>query len=345
MNCLCSADMYPMRGHSGLTNPYLRWYMLSEQFSSVAVLESQRVAMPKINRESLKEIPVVVPPVDEQAVVAAFLDRETAKIDALIAEQQRLMELLQEKRQAVISHAVTKGLNPDSPMKPSGVEWLGDVPTHWELLPLGRVALSRCDGPFGSGLKSSHYTDSGVRVVRLQNIRREGFDHSDAAYVDSEYVASELVGHDVIEGDLLIAGLGDDNNTVGRACVAPAAIEPAMVKADCFRFRLDVERAAAAFIAMQLNAGAAFDAGILSTGSTRSRIALSVMASRKIVLPPLEEQSSIVGYLQTEMERSDRLASDTQVAITFLQERRVALISAAVTGQIDIRGLIGAEAA
>ena len=88
--------------------------------------------------QQLVEFQCPFPPLAEQAGIAAFLDRETAKIDALVAEQRRLIELLKEKRQAVISHAVTKGLNPDAPMKPSGIEWLGDVPEHWEVTPLKR---------------------------------------------------------------------------------------------------------------------------------------------------------------------------------------------------------------
>jgi type I restriction enzyme S subunit len=135
------------------------------------------------------------------------LDRGTAKIDELVAEQQRLMELLKEYRQAVISHAVTKGLNLKAPIKPSGIEWLGDVPVHWRVMPLGRVTISRCDGPFGSGLKSEHYTDSGVRVIRLQNIRRDGFDDSGEAFIDADCYARELSGHDVVSGDVLMRDL------------------------------------------------------------------------------------------------------------------------------------------
>jgi type I restriction enzyme S subunit len=255
----------------------------------------------------------------------------------LVAEQRRLMELLKEKRQAVISHAVICGLNPAAPLKPSGIEWLGDVPAHWEVKPLGRITLSRCDGPFGSGLKSEHYAESGVRVIRLQNIRAEGFNDSDAAFIDTEYHDKELTGHEVVAGDVLIAGLGDDNNLVGRACVAPIGIEPAMVKADCFRFRLDRERALPTFVATVLSVSATFDAGMLATGTTRSRIPLSITCSRRIPLPPLAEQITIVAHLDRELATFDTLTAEAQRAIDLLQERRTALISAAVTGQIDVR--------
>jgi type I restriction enzyme, S subunit len=141
----------------------------------------------------------------------------------------------------LITRAVTRGLDPNVPMKHSGVDWLGEIPAHWDCLALARVTLSRCDGPFGSGLKSEHYSNEGVRVVRLQNIGWAEFSASDHAYIDEAY-ARELGDHSVLAGDLLIAGLGDEGHPVGRACVAPSGIEPAMVKADCFRFRLNRRR-------------------------------------------------------------------------------------------------------
>lgn len=301
--------------------------------------------LPRLSIQNLRKVLGCFPPIREQIAIAAFLDHETAKIDALVAEQQRLIELLKEKRQAVISHAVTKGLNPDAPMKHSGVEWLGEVPAHWRVVPLGKVTVSRCDGPFGSGLKSEHYTDGGVRVIRLQNIRRDGFLGTDEAYIDADYYERELSGHDVVAGDVIIAGLGDDNNLVGRACVAPRGIEPAMVKADCFRFRLDRTQATPEFVATALSAGAAADAGVLSSGSTRSRIPLSVMATRKLALPSVAEQEEIVAYVSAAALKFDTLITEAQRAIELLQERRAALISAAVSGQIDVRAIADRAAA
>jgi len=111
----------------------------------------------ELSRAQLAAVPFWCPPVGEQRTVADFLDCETDKIDALVAREQRLIELLQEKRTALISHAVTKGLDPDVPMKDSGIEWLGQVPAGWQVMSLSRVTKSRCDGPFGSGLKSDHY--------------------------------------------------------------------------------------------------------------------------------------------------------------------------------------------
>jgi hypothetical protein len=204
--------------------------------------------------------------------------------------------------------------------------------------------MDKCDGPFGSGLKSEHYRDEGIRVVRLQNIRATGFDNRDAAFLDEDYYRNVLGGgHDVLVGDLLIAGLGDDNNTVGRACVAPEDLGPTMVKADCFRFRVARDKIVPEFLAQQLCAGGRFDAGVLSSGSTRSRIPLSIMASRMIALPPLSEQLEIATWVRSADGTIGKLLVEAEAANDLLLERRSALISAAVTGKINV-GVVGISA-
>jgi type I restriction enzyme, S subunit len=213
----------------------------------------------------------------------------------------------------------------------SGTLGLGSVPSHWTLTRLGRVTASKCDGPFGSGLKSDHYTDSGVRVVRLQNIRACAFNDDDAAFIDESYAEEELQRHAVKTGDLLIAGLGDERNTVGRACVAPHGIEPAIVKADCFRFRLRTSEALPSFLAYQLSATSHVDAAYLSSGSTRSRIPLSEMASRSIAVPPLNEQQAIASFLHRETAKIDALVAEQERLMALLREKRQAVISHAVT--------------
>jgi type I restriction enzyme S subunit len=298
--------------------------------------QAPQTTIKTITMPQLAVIPIALPPKAEQLLTSSFLDHETAKIDALIAKKERLIELLQEKRTALITQAVTKGLDPNVPMKDSGVEWLGKIPAHWECLTLSRVSLARCDGPFGSGLKSEHYSVSGVRVVRLQNIGSAEFCDTDRAYINEEY-GSQLGDHSVLPGDLLIAGLGDDAHPVGRACVAPEYIVPAMVKADCFRFRLEVRLLIARFAAYQLSATAAASAGALSTGATRSRLNLAAMATRKVALPPLREQAAIVSVLDRGCDENYALIAKIREAIERLKEYRTALISAAVTGKIDVR--------
>ena len=292
-------------------------------------------SMQNTSQQSIRELELPIPQPEGQRVIVDFLDRETKRIDALISKKQQLIELLQEKRTALTSHAVTKGLNPDAPVKESGIEWLGEVPADWQVMSLSRVTKSRCDGPFGSGLKSDHYTDAGRRVIRLQNIASGRFDHRDRAFVDEDYYREHLGEHDVLPGDVLIAGLGDETHPVGRACVMPDGLGDAMVKADCFRFRLDLERAEPHFLALQLSATAAAVSALLSSGATRTRVNMTTMATRSIAVPPLSEQRAIVSWAEAADGQLERLTSRVTKAVERLQEYRSALITAVVTGQID----------
>lgn len=320
---------------------FLYYVMVAAASRGVFLAGGNPNTIPHLTAEKLRVYRFAFPPRSEQIAIIRFLDRETAKIDALIAKKERLIELLQEKRAALITRAVTKGLDPNVPTKDSGVEWLGEIPAHWECLSLARVSFSRCDGPFGSGLKSEHYSDSGVRVVRLQNIGVAGFSDADRAYIEEEY-ACHLGDHSVIGGDLLIAGLGDEGHPVGRACVAPEGVEPAMVKADCFRFRLNTKLLLPQFAAYQLSMTAAAVAGSLATGSTRSRMNLTATAGRRIALPPLNEQLAIVEMLDQNAQHIGALVTKIREAIDCFKEYRTALISAAVTGKIDVRGIMAA---
>ena len=287
--------------------------------------------------EKLRKYRFPFPPSDEQRPIAVFLDRETARIDGLVAKKERLVELLQEKRAALISHVVTKGLNPDAPMKDSGVEWLGQIPAHWSHKPLRRYTQSMCDGPFGSDMKSSHYADSGVRLIRLQNIEQGYFDDGDKVFIPESHFQS-LPGHDALPGDLLVAGLGDASHPVGRACLLPVHIERAMVKADCFRVRLDQERLTHGFT-MHFLCSSAARAAVSDQirGATRERMNLSGLASIGILVPPISEQRAISDAIVQQTAKLDALIAKTQRSIERMQEYRTALISAAVTGKIDVR--------
>ena len=209
--------------------------------------------------------------------------------------------------------------------------WLSSLPRHWAVTSLSRLTTSRCDGPFGSGLKFENYRDSGRRVIRLQNIGSAHFVDSNAAFISEDYYQGELGDHGVQSGDLLIAGLGDEGHPVGRACVAPDSLGPAMVKADVFRFRLDPRLVHPAFLAHHLSATAPAFAAVSTTGSTRARVNLSRMAARPVGVPPTDEQRTIADFLDRETERIDALVAKKQRLIELLQEKRTALISHAVT--------------
>lgn len=195
----------------------------------------------------------------------------------------------------------------------------------WQRVPLRRVSLAMCDGPFGSDLKSSHYADSGVRVIRLQNIGANGFDATDAAYISAEYFRS-LHGHDVETGDLLVAGLGDDNHLVGRACVYPEGMSTAMVKADCFRFRLDRDQVEPRFVAYAFAAKevrAQLDQ--LVRGSTRMRVNLRSVAAVSLTVPPLPGQRRIADFLDARCAAIDAAIEKKTALLDLTADRKLAM--------------------
>jgi len=342
--CLCSADMYPLRAHSGLANPFLLWLMLSEQFSSLAVLESERVAMPKINRESLKEVELVVPPLVEQTAIAAFLNRETTKIDALVAEQQRLIELLKEKRQAVISHAVTKGLNPDAPMKPSGVEWLGEIPAHWEVKRLKYLVSNPGGiqmGPFGGMLLDLESEDTGYKVYGQENTISGDFGLG-RRWID-ETRFRELANYHVQNGDILLTRKG----SLGNARLLQDLATPGIIDSDTIRVRVNANLILAQFMSLLLHRAGyiAQEIGLTKRGAILAGLNSETIANLTIVVPPLHEQQEMLEHLETEAASIDAHIRECTSAIDLLQERRTALISAAVTGQIDVRAIANRSAA
>lgn len=320
--------------------PRLAWYVMNNGIAreQLDLSSNSTTGLANLNGGMIGQLLLAIPPANEQKPLVKGLDRETTRIDALIAKKTRFIELLKEKRQALITHAVTKGLDPTVQMKGSGVEWIGEVPEHWITVQLGKLAIARCDGPFGSGLKSEHYQPEGVRVIRLQNIGWASFKNQDSAFIAHDHWFEVLGGgHDVQPGDLLVAGLGDENNPLGRACVAPDDLGDALVKADCYRFRINKSKAMPAFLALSLSATARAECGFMATGATRDRLNLGLASARVVALPQVEEQAKIVESIDRATTRIDALIGKTQHSIDLLKERRSAFITAAVTGQIDLR--------
>jgi type I restriction enzyme S subunit len=282
------------------------------------------------------QLVVIVPPLPEQTAIAEFLDRETEKIDGLVAEQQRLMELLKEKRQAVISHAVTKGLNPHAPMKPSGIEWLGDLPQGWKVKPLRSVFK------FSKGLTitKENLQDEGVYCVNYGEVHSKyGFRLNPLVHplrcVAPEYL---LTNPDALicDGDFVFADTSEDlegsgNFTHLRSGSPIFAGYHTIIARPC-------KDTCSLFLAYHLHSSA-FRSQIQRQvkGVKVFSISQGILKAAKCLLPPLAEQTAIAEFLEAELAKFDTLTAEAQRAIDLLQERRTALISAAVTGQIDVR--------
>ena len=287
----------------------------------------------KLTQGDMNVIPVQLPPLDEQRAIAAFLDRETAKINSLIAKKERLVELLQEKRTALISRAVTKGLDPDVPMEDSDFEWLGEIPAHWEVKRMKHLA-----GKIGSGKTpkggAEVYVDEGTMLIRSQNVHFGGLRLSDVVYIDSATDA-EMAGSRVKEGDVLLNITGA---SLGRCCPAYLDGSNANVNQHVCIVRLEQQRDNPSFLAYSVESDSVQNQ-IFNNENGVSRDALNFEQIGDLVLarPPMVDQRAIVCHLDRELAKLDTLIARVQDAIKHLKELRAALISAAVTGSIDVR--------
>lgn len=284
-----------------------------------------------LNTDTIGSIRIALPPTDELNAVLAFLDRETGKIDALIAEQRRLVELLAEKRQAVISHPVTKGLNPNAKMKDSGIEWLGEVPEHWEI-----GGLTRFIGPVVDYRgRTPTKVDEGIFLVTARNVRDGKIDYeASQEFVDPVSAASLLARGNPEIGDLLFtmeAPLGQ----VALIDRTDIALAQRIVK---FRGMPKImQNNFLLYWFMSTHCQARLET--LATGSTALGIKASKLGMIECLVPPLDEQTAIANHIDRETAKLDTLTAEANRAIELLQERRSALISAAVTGKIDVRSV------
>jgi type I restriction enzyme, S subunit len=286
----------------------------------------------------IKRMPLVIPTKAEQSEIASFLDHETAKIDVLIAEQQRLIELLQEKRQALISHAVTKGLNPNAPMKDSGVEWLGEVPEHWRQTPIKRIA--KIFGRIGfRGYTVDDIVSEGEGAIALApgNLKERGFSLEKKTHISwAKYEESPEIK--IEKNDVLLVKTG---STYGKCCFVDNLNEPATLNPQMVVFKeTSIERELLFYILMSSHIQA--EIKNLNKGSALPTVTQEGIGSIEIFAPPRNEQLQMIEHIKDKEARLFALIDQSESSMRLLLERRSALISAAVTGQIDARELVEA---
>jgi type I restriction enzyme S subunit len=285
-----------------------------------------------LGKYDIENVLLPAPPGEDQAAVAAFLDRETAKLDALIAKQEWLIALLQEKRQALISHAVTKGLNPDAPMKDSGIEWLGQVPVHWHVTRLKFVAHVQSGVAKGRDLAGAETI--GVPYLRVANVQDGYLDLTDVAEI--QIAAHELPRYTLQPGDVLM-NEGGDFDKLGRGHVWRGEISPCIHQNHVFSVRpagIEPEW-------LSLLSSAEYGRFYFMSRSKQSTNLASISATNigefPVVLPPRAERRQVLEWVGRESAKLDALMAKARRSIDLLREHRTALISAAVTGKIDVR--------
>ncbi|WP_284466727.1 restriction endonuclease subunit S, partial [Diaphorobacter nitroreducens] len=277
---------------------------------------------------------------NEQTAIVTFLVRETTKLDALVAEQEKLIALLQEKRQAVISHAVTKGLDPNVPMKDSGVEWLGEVPAHWVVCALRRV-IAAIEQGWSPECYAREAEEQEWGVLKAGCLNGGNFRPSENKALPPELPPEEA--YEVRVGDVLMSRASGSPELVGSTALVKATRERLMLSDKIFRLKLK-EFVNAAFFVAALNSRPLriqIENALSGGNGMANNLPQSSLLTFAMAVPPLAEQATITGFLEQETAKLDTLTAEARSAITLLQERRTALISAAVTGHIDVRGLAG----
>ena len=327
--------VYMMNHFKHISGQFFFLY-LSELFAKVALDGGAKSTVDSLRMPLFLNFIFSVPPLPEQTTIARFLDYETAKIDALIAEQQRLIELLKEKRQAVISHAVTKGLDPNAPMKDSGVAWLGDVPEHWVVTKIKNACYIN-DGNHGEEYPTADdFTESeeGVPFIRAGNIKNMKIDGNEMLYIKKSKNDSMRKGR-LKEGDVLFTNRGE----IGKVATVSREFSGSNLNSQIAYLRASNNVLDGEFLAYFLGSDTifcSFDSN--SAGSVLTQFPIKDIERLPLVLPSVNEQIQVSKFLDQQTTKIDELISHAHQGIDLLKERRSALISAAVTGKIDVRG-------
>lgn len=307
----CIHDGFVYFPYLKIPNKFLFYVFAGEQaYKGLGKMGTQL----NLNTDTVGGIKVALPSNNDFiANIVNFLDHETAKIDNLIEKQQQLIELLKEKRQAVISHAVTKGLNPDAPMKDSGVEWLGEVPEHWTVTRLGYHAIKIGSGKTPRG-GSEIYLDEGVLFLRSQNIYDDGLrvESSECVFIDLK-THNEMKGTRVLEGDILLNITGA---SIGRSCIVPTPFVEANVNQHVciLRFTENIRD----FISYAMKSSSTKEQiEACQVGGNREGLNFEQASKINICLPPEEEIGAVLGYLKIRLPQLDTLEKKRQILFCF----------------------------
>jgi len=297
-----------------------------------------RIGQWDLSEPRMREIAFAIPSLPEQAAIVRFLDYVDRRIRRYIRAKQKLIKLLEEQKQAIIHRAVTRGLDPDVRLRPSGIQRLGDIPAHWARIAIRHLAApgrsTLVNGPFGSDLLTTELTQSGVPVIYIRDISGGAYRRVSQAYV-TERKAATLSFCRVKPGDVLVAKVGDPP---GTAAIYPADQPEGIVTQDVIRIRPDTTRVIPEYLVTYLNS----PAGRIALGpsvveSTRGRVSLPDFKAIPVLLPPIAEQLKILEAISGITNDILRLRAKTQREIDVLREYRTRLIADVVTGKLDVR--------
>lgn len=295
---------------------------------------TRTATFPAVNTEDLKNFPVLIPSLDEQQNIIASLNNKCADIDKAIATQQKRIELLQELRQNIITHAVTRGINPDAPLKDSGVEWIGMVPEHWEVRKLKNICKSEKysikTGPFGTQLKGQELQPEGdVRVYNQRNVIDNQF--IDTQFYVSSEKAKELESFYTKPLDLLVTSRG----TIGKCSILPLEAPMGILHPCLIAMRIDQRICDIKYAQLYIGESSCFSTNVFlnSNATTIEVIYTETLKSVVIPVPPIKEQQSIVAHVESETAKLDKQVAKAERQISLLQELKQSIITEVVTGK------------
>jgi type I restriction enzyme S subunit len=325
-----------VRPADDLTTDYAAYALRAPYFVERVVANSKGVSFPAINESEMATYELARPSESEQRAIAAFLDRETARIDALVAKKERLIALLEEQRTALITRAVTKGLDPTVPMKDSGVEWLGEIPAHWEVMSAGRL-IDGIEQGWSPVAEDRQADPDEWAVIKLSAVSKGSFREGEHKALPPSLAPDRR--YEIREGDFLMTR-ANTPELVADVCVVRASRPRLMLCDLVYRLYWRSSHASTEFVAYWFLSGIGrHQIEVDARGASQSMVKVSqgLIRAWAIVLPPIAEQRAIAAFLDRETARIDALIANVREAIERLKELRTALISAAVTGKIDVR--------
>lgn len=331
---ICSTGFAVLSANGAVDSKFLAYWARSVYFVDEVVARSVGVSYPAVNASDVGNIPCPLLALNEQRAIVRFLERETARIDALIGKKRRQIEILHEKRAAFISHVVTKGLDPNAPMKDSGIEWLGEIPAHWEVRKIKHLAAKIGSGKTPRG-GAEVYVDEGVMLLRSQNIYFDGLRLEDVVFIDHE-VDTDMANTRVCPEDVLLNITGA---SLGRCCLVPQGIGAANVNQHVCIVRPRQEFVVPEYLGAVF-ASNALQSQIFATenGTSREGLNFEQVGNLWVPVPPdNDEQRSVAYAISTQVQRINTVVGKVNLSIERLREYRTALIAAAVTGKIDVR--------
>lgn len=330
-----SVDNVIYRPDKNLNKKFLLHLFSSKQYFEHTELISRGATMQRISRGMLGNLKIPLPTSDEQIAIANYLDQKTAQIDELIAKKERLIQLLEEERTALINQAVTKGIDPTVPMKDSGIEWLGEIPEHWEVTKIKTVTKKIGSGVTPKG-GAEIYELSGIPLLRSQNIYFDGFRLENVAYITSE-IHDSMKNSQVQLGDVLLNITG---GSIGRCFYVTDEFSEANVNQHVCIVRPN-NRIITEFLYYVLSSSIGqHQIDLCQTGGNREALNFEQLKNFFLCLPEVEGQKSIVQQLSFKLNSIKLAVEKIRKEIELLKEYKTALISEVVTGKVDVRNEI-----